>query len=909
MTARQLGAPSRSWRQAFFSVGLIPRVLTGLVLLNLLVIGLAVWSVYQSRLKHDQSAVFEIRNLAQLLDQDVSVSMRSIDLALQVLVVEVEQQLVRGTLNTPTLDTLIKRLQFMEPDISGLRITDVQGRFTHGEGVQPTVEVSIADRDYFLQLRSQPGLGLVVSRPVVGRIQGKWVINLARPLRLADGSFAGVAVASVPLTRFTQAYAALATGPGSSFTLFDPELRIIVRSSGLPTDESMTGKKFKLKALEALLATGRSEGAYKFVSVVDGIERQFYYRQIKGFPLSISIGLATRDYLAEWRAVAYKTAGLVVIFIAVTMALFWLIRRGWRQQEATVGELNASNQTLVAEKNFNQAVFESSPFAMYVRDQKGIIKHLNPAAEKLFGWKKAQSIGRAVRSVPADKVNESEELRLRVMHGESILQFETQRLKRDGTRFDVSVTSTPLRHASGDIEDFLTIAIDISERKASEKQIEFLAYRDVLTGLPNRLLLLDRFQQAVAHAEHEGTQVALLVLDLDNFNAINDSLGHAMGDAMLQGVAERLLECVRESDTISRQGGDEFAIVLSDLRGPDTLLPVLQMMRERLELPFTLNGQEFITSACIGISFYPTDGKDFDTMLKKADTAMYRAKAEGRNHYRFFNGQMNIEAVEQLNLKNGLHQALERSEFELFYQPQIDLHSNALVGVEALIRWNHPEQGLISPARFIPLAESSELIVPIGNWAMHEACRQAVAWQAAGLAPMVMSVNLSAVQFRRSDVEQTVVQALQTSGLAARYLTLELTESVLVHDTDLVLATVQRLKRLGVTLSIDDFGTGYSSLSYLRRFDVDKLKIDQSFLRDLARNADDVAIVRAIIQMAHSLNLKTIAEGVETEDMAVQLRFFGCNEAQGEHFGRPMPAKALAEFATARAGSKTWQEG
>ena len=351
-----------------------------------------------------------------------------------------------------------------------------------------------------------------------------------------------------------------------------------------------------------------------------------------------------------------------------------------------------------------------------------------------------------------------------------------------------------------------------------------------------------------------------------------------------------------DTDTISRQGGDEFLIVLPDLRGTDAITPVLLKIRERLQAPFELDGHELSTSASMGVAIYPDDGLDFDTLLKKADTAMYRAKDAGRNSYRFFDEQMNIEAVEHLRLKNGLSRAIARAEFVLHYQPQIDLNTGSIVGAEALLRWNHPELGMIPPARFIPVAEDSGLIVPIGEWVIREACRQGVAWQAAGLPPLVMAVNLSAVQFKRSDVEQTVTQALSATGFDPHLLELELTESILIHDTANVLASVRRLKVLGVKLSIDDFGTGYSSLSYLKRFDVDKLKIDQSFIRDLGTDPDDAAIILAIIQMARSLNLKTIAEGVEDAGILEQLRLFKCDEAQGYHFARPMPAQALADF-------------
>jgi diguanylate cyclase (GGDEF)-like protein len=394
-----------------------------------------------------------------------------------------------------------------------------------------------------------------------------------------------------------------------------------------------------------------------------------------------------------------------------------------------------------------------------------------------------------------------------------------------------------------------------------------------------------------------------MFLDLDNFKTINDSLGHAVGDALLKEIASRLGDCVRETDTISRQGGDEFLMVLAELRGTDAITPVLLKIRERLQAPFEFEGHELSTSASVGIAIYPDDGQDFDTLLKKADTAMYRAKDSGRNGYRFFDEQMNIEAVEHLHLKNGLRRAITRDEFALHYQPQFDLTTGAVVGVEALIRWNHNEYGMIAPTRFIALAEDSGMIVPIGDWVIHEACRQAVAWQAAGLPALVMAVNLSAVQFKRGDVEQTVKRVLKDTGFDPCLLELELTESILIYNTENVLASVQRLKQLGVKLSIDDFGTGYSSLSYLKRFAVDKLKIDQSFIRDLANDPDDAAIIRAIIQMARNLNLKTIAEGVEDASTLEQLRLFQCDEAQGYYFARPMTAQAFVEFINARDAS------
>lgn len=479
---------------------------------------------------------------------------------------------------------------------------------------------------------------------------------------------------------------------------------------------------------------------------------------------------------------------------------------------------------------------------------------------------------------------------------ESFRNFIYQVTSAPGQLRWFSASGSPIFDAKGEFAGYRGIGQDITERKANERQIEFLAQHDVLTRLPNRLLVRDRLEQAVAHAERSRAKLALLFLDLDHFKGINDSLGHSAGDTLLKEVARRLGECVRDSDTISRQGGDEFLIVLSDLPDTDAAAPVLAKIMGRLQEPFQIEGDEVSTSVSMGIAIFPEDGNSFETLLKKADMAMYRAKEGGRNTYRFFDEGMNIEAIEHMVMRNGLRHALERGEFVLHYQPQIHLASGAVTGVEALIRWNHPELGMIMPGRFISVAEESGLIVPIGDWVIREACRQAMIWKMAGVPALVMAVNLSAVQFKRGDVEQSVVHALEESGFNPALLELELTESILIQNAENVLGTVKRLKRLGVKLSIDDFGTGYSSLSYLKRFDIDKLKIDQSFIRDLASDPDDAAIVLAIIQMARSLNLTTLAEGVEDIGMLETLRTFHCDEAQGDYFARPMPAEAFADY-------------
>lgn len=467
---------------------------------------------------------------------------------------------------------------------------------------------------------------------------------------------------------------------------------------------------------------------------------------------------------------------------------------------------------------------------------------------------------------------------------------------RNGSYRIFESNASALFDEAGRLIGFQGVDRDITDRKQAEARIEFLAHHDALTGLPNRVLLRDRFEHALAMSERSRTKVAMLFLDLDNFKVVNDTLGHASGDQLLLEVVTRLTRCTRESDTISRQGGDEFILLLNDIPDQETVERIAGEILEHLAEPVDINGHVLNASGSIGVVIYPEDGRDFDGLLQKADTAMYNAKNAGRNTYRFFDDRMNLQAHEHLLLQNRLHQALFRAEFYLHYQPQLEIDSGKVIGVEALLRWNNPELGEVVPARFIPVAEDCGLIVPIGAWVMEEACRQAQILRQSGWPELTMSVNLSALQFRRAGLIETVAGALERSGLPPHLLELELTESILLQDAENNLDTVRRLKALGVRLSIDDFGTGYSSLSYLKRFAVDKLKIDRSFVRDISTDPDDAAIVRAVIQLARSLRLGIIAEGVETQEQLAFLREEGCQEIQGFLFSRPLAPAALKAF-------------
>lgn len=433
----------------------------------------------------------------------------------------------------------------------------------------------------------------------------------------------------------------------------------------------------------------------------------------------------------------------------------------------------------------------------------------------------------------------------------------------------------------------------ITERK--QAHLYRLAHYDALTTLPNRLLFLDRLSQALGQARRNNRLAAVMLLDFDRFKAINDTFGHTAGDELLRTIGRRIVECVREDDTVARLSGDEFTILLPNIQDRNNAAVVAQKVLDNLQRPFSLNGHEVFITTSIGIALYP-DGEDSETLLKQADTAMYKVKEFGGNAYKFFSVEMTMADLRRLSLETQLRKAIERQELTLHYQPQAEISSGVIFGAEALLRWQHPELGVVTPSEFIPLAEETGLIVPLGEWVLHTACAQNRAWQDAGLPALRVAVNLSSRQFRQGNLADIVLAALEAAHLDSRWLELELTESVLMQDTHTTSSILNGLSRIGVHLSVDDFGTGYSSLNYLKRFTIDMLKIDQSFVRDITTDRDDTAIVSAIIAMSHSLGIKAIAEGVETDAQLSFLCQKGCDAIQGFCLSRPLPVTEFEHF-------------
>jgi diguanylate cyclase (GGDEF)-like protein/PAS domain S-box-containing protein len=546
-----------------------------------------------------------------------------------------------------------------------------------------------------------------------------------------------------------------------------------------------------------------------------------------------------------------------------------------------------TDDALRAAKDYAENLIDSSLDMIISVDVNRNIVEFNRAAEQVFGYTKAEVLGAPIDLLYAD-TSEGRQLHKNTQDGG--FTGEVANKKKNGDIFYSYVSASVMRDATGAPVGVMGISRDITERKRAEEIIVRQAYHDALTNLANRRLFMDRLTQALTRVQWHKRIVSVLFLDLDHFKSINDALGHSVGDLLLQAVAGRLTTCVRQGDTVARLGGDEFAIALADVARTSDIPKVAQKIIDTLSRPYVLEGRELFITTSIGICIYPDDAQDAETLVKNADVAMYRAKKHGRNNYQHYSPDMNAQAFERLAIETSLRHALEGEEFFLEYQPQVDIETGRIIGYEALVRWRHPDLGVMPPGKFIPLAEESGLIVAIGEWVLRSACAQNKAWQAAGFPPIRVAVNVSPRQLRHESLLGAVGRALRETGLHPNWLELELTESIM-QDADEAIRLLSQLQAIGVQIAIDDFGTGYSSLNHLKRYPIHKLKIDQSFVRDVTHDPHDRAIVTAIIALAHSLNLKAIAEGVETEEQLAYLRSLKCDEAQGYFLGRPMPAQ------------------
>ncbi|GAC1547530.1 MAG: hypothetical protein NVS3B11_05660 [Collimonas sp.] len=634
--------------------------------------------------------------------------------------------------------------------------------------------------------------------------------------------------------------------------------------------------------------------------------------------MSQTFELAGKSWFIEASAPARvftkKNAGSILVLILGSLLswmgaiyLYFLSTRSKRIErlvDARTQQVKLATQMMkediVARKRAEDALqlreraIESSANAIIISSAKlpdYQVEYVNPAFERITGYSARDMIGRNLEMLNGDDHDQIglEEIRA-ALREKRTANAVFRSYRKDGTVFWNELYVAPVKDSSGRVSHFVTSLYDITEMKSYEAELEHQARHDTLTGLANRNVLSDRLSQSIVYGELYGHRVWVLFVDLDRFKFVNDTLGHNAGDQLLKEVASRLKAFTREADTIARLGSDEFVLILPERLDEELSVGLIQRMMDAIARPLQIEGYDFFLSCSIGVAVYPNDGADPDSLLKHADIAMYRAKEMGNNNYQFYTAAMNERALERLQIEGDLRNALERKELLLYYQPQVDLRTGRMVGMEALLRWKHPQLGMISPTRFIDLAEETGLIVQMGAWVMHTACEQNKTWQRMGLGYLRMSVNLSTRQFFQQNLVQQVAEMLELTGLAPHYLEIELTESLVMKDVDLAVGILNDLKSIGVQLSIDDFGTGYSSLAYLKSFPIDALKIDQSFVRDITVDQDDAAIVASIISLAHNLRLQVIAEGVETQEQLSYLQRHRCDEMQGFYFSEPVSA-------------------
>ncbi len=714
----------------------------------------------------------------------------------------------------------------------------------------------------------------------LGELGERWMLGDSQPERLDDGSvlWHGYVTDITELKRGAQVladsekrYRALFDTNPSPIWVYDLEtLRVLAVNEA------------------AILHYGYARDEFLAMTVKD-------IRPPEEIPALLERAAASKegriDHASRWRHRTRSGADIVVESTSQVVAF-----DGRRAKIVVINDvterLRAEEQIRLAEK-----VFDNSRQAIMITDPKSVILRVNRAFERITGYSQEEVVGRSPGILSSGRQGRQFYADLwRSLDQGGVWEGELWNRRKSGEVYPEYLAISAVRDRDGNVTNYVGIFQDIGERKSAEERIQFLAHHDVLTGLPNRSLLRDRAEMALHHAKRQGHRVAILFIDLDRFKTINDSLGHEIGDVLLKQASERILATVRAGDTVCRLGGDEFVVLLPDVDEAEDAERVADKLIAAVNRPYLIDSHELLITCSAGIAIYPEHGGDIDTLQRNADAAMYAAKNSGRNTSLFYSPEMNAEALEYLTMENGLRRAVERDELFLEYQPQVDLADGRIVGMEALIRWRHPERGVLMPGVFIGIAEESGLIGPIGTWVLRRACEQMRDLARLGVSDLAVAVNVSAIQFGKPDFVQQVRSAIEDAGVSPAMLELEVTEGVIMRGSHPEIETLRQLDELGLQLSIDDFGTGYSSLSYLKRFEVDKLKIDQSFIRDLAVDPEDAAIVRSIIQMAHSLGLRTIAEGVEHEPLLHYLRIYHCDEAQGFHFGYPMPADEFAEY-------------
>ena len=853
------------------------------------------------------------RNLAQIVEQRTARMLQSVDQTLRG-AGDMWQQI--PALRDPAgaaMHTLLAQKIAQLPYARTLFVLDARGMLMQDSDLHPAAPRDFSDREYFNWHRSHSGR-LYVGKPIVNRANGEWFLVASRRLDDAEGRFAGTIGVALEPDAFRTMFGDIDVGRDGAIVLLHEDGELIASEPeapswlGIPTGANLT--------LKDLLAN-RGARTFRNVSAVDGVARIYSARQVTDAPLMAQVGLSEDEVLAGWREEKRAAVVILIGFTLATVVLAWLLMQDLRRRNhlarsaapvvSAAGEIvggvainediterHALADMLRESEARYRALFEHSIDAVFLMRSDGRILSANAQACALLGYSESE-----LRALGREGLIEPDDPRVAALleehRREGGTRGELKMRRKDGGWVPVEVSSTTFRDRSGELCTSLIIR-DITDRKRAEEHIEYLAYHDELTGIPNRAHFQRAFEHAIAVNQRQGLKSALMVVDLDRFKNINDIIGHEAGDQLLKQVAARLRTCLRDSDVLARLGGDEFVILMQDAASIEAVSAVANKILEATSRPLVIDEQEFLITASIGISTSPHDGTDLQTLLRNSNVAMYRAKGSGKNGFQYFSPDMDAHGRERLAIESALGRALERREFILHFQPKMQVSSRNVAGMEALVRWQNPEKGLLQPGDFIAIAEETGMIVPIGDWVLTEACRQGQALRAAGHVNLRVAVNLSVRQLYDEGLALRVSEALERTGFPAQNLELEITESMVMRDAEGAIKLLQALRDTGVRIAIDDFGTGYSSLAYLKRFPIDCVKIDRSFIRDLPDDRDDASITRSIIAMAHNMKLEVVAEGVETVPQFEFLRAHDCDEIQGFLFSKPLGIEAFEQF-------------
>jgi diguanylate cyclase (GGDEF)-like protein/PAS domain S-box-containing protein len=867
---------------------LLPLLIAGLAALLVAACCVLAWrSLSTNRDAALRVAETRAHNLAEVAEERTSRSLQAVDLVLVGIgdLWTWQPQLREG--RNPQIEAILRTKAATLPLVRGLFIIDAQGRKVHDIEPLAPAAADFSDREYFNWHRTRSG-SLYVSRPGANPDTGDWFVAASRRLSTADGGFAGAIVAALDAGALKALYADLDAGRDGSIELMHGNGELIARVPEAPRWIGMaTGNSITLKDIKA----GAPGLALRAPSAVDGVSRIYNLRPVAGAPLMVQAGIGEEESLAAWRQTRTVAGGALSAMVLATILIAWLLYRELGRGDDP--EAGLADTLREAEARYH-ALFRNSIDAILVMRPDGSILAANDEACRMLEYDEAE-----LRKLGREKIFDSADGGVQAMASElarnGAARGEFRMVRKDGSVVPVELSAATFTDRSGQLGASMIIR-DITERRRAEEHIEYLAYHDELTGIPNRAHFQREFDRTVAMSQRYGLSCALLLVDLDRFKYINDTIGHQAGDQLLKQMAARLRACLRDSDIIARLGGDEFVILMQDAANMEAVTAVADKILEVASRPLIIEDQEFLVTASIGISVYPHDGADLQTLLRSSDLAMYRAKDAGKNGYRYFAPEMNVHSRIRMEIESALRGAIDRQEFVLHLQPKLQLSTLTVAGMEALIRWQHPERGLLNPSEFIGIAEETGLIVPIGDWVLEEACRHGQALREAGHRNLSVAVNLSARQLFDDDLAKRIAEILRITGFPAQNLQLEITESAVMRDAEQAVRLLTALHSTGVRMAIDDFGTGYSSLAYLKRFPIDCVKIDRSFIRDLPQNSDDVAITRSIIAMAHNMTLEIVAEGVETVGQLEFLQACGCDEIQGFLFSEPLPAEAFLRF-------------